>query len=125
VADGGSPLSQRLREFPPLARAKLWPAHFEAITNLEKSFAAGRPRALIQMATGSGKTFKAVNFIYRLVKYGGVNQMAFGRVALPKKVWLLICFEPVVADGHDFLKVFTDGLTAGTIREWLHPMLWQ
>ena len=31
--------------------------------------------------------------------------MAFGRVALPKKVWLLICFELFVADGHDFLKL--------------------
>ena len=27
-----------------------------------------RPRALIQMATGSGKTFTAVSFIYRLIK---------------------------------------------------------
>ena len=70
-------LSQRLKEFPPLARAKLWPAQFEAITNLEKSFAAGRPRALIQMATGSGKTFTAVNFIYRLVKYGGAKRVLF------------------------------------------------
>jgi hypothetical protein len=51
--------------------------------------------------------------------------MALGRVALPKKVWLLFCFELVVADGHDFLKVFTDSLMAGTIRESLHPMLWQ
>jgi type I restriction enzyme R subunit len=32
---------------------------FQAITNLERSLAANRPRALIQMATGSGKTFTA------------------------------------------------------------------
>ncbi len=70
-------LSQRLKEFPPLARANLWPAQFEAIINLEKSFAAGRPRALIQMATGSGKTYTAVNFIYRLVKYGGAKRVLF------------------------------------------------
>ena len=70
-------LAQRLKEFPPLARAKLWPAQFDAIINLEKSFAAGRPRALIQMATGSGKTFTAVNFIYRLVKYGGAKRVLF------------------------------------------------
>jgi hypothetical protein len=43
--------------------------------------------------------------------------MALGRVTLPKKVWMLICFELVMADGHDFLKVFTDSLMAGTIRE--------
>ena len=43
--------------------------------------------------------------------------MAFGRVTLPKKVWMLICFELVVAEGHDVLKVFADSLMAGTIRE--------
>ena len=71
------PVAQRLREFPPLPSAKLWPAQIEAITNLEKSFAAGNPRALIQMATGSGKTYTAVNFIYRLVKYGGAKRILF------------------------------------------------
>ena len=29
------------------------------------------------MATGSGKTFTAVNSIYRLVKYGGVRRVLF------------------------------------------------
>lgn len=71
------PLAQRLREFPPLAVGNLWPAQFEAISNLEKSFAASRPRALIQMATGSGKTFTAVNFIYRLIKYAGAKRILF------------------------------------------------
>ena len=37
----------------------------EAIRNLEKSLAANKRRALIQMATGSGKTYTAVNFVYR------------------------------------------------------------
>lgn len=70
-------LARRLREFPVLPTGKLWPAQVEAITSLEKSFAAGKPRALIQMATGSGKTFTAVNFIYRLVKYGGAKRVLF------------------------------------------------
>ncbi|MCX5822579.1 MAG: DEAD/DEAH box helicase family protein [Deltaproteobacteria bacterium] len=70
-------LTRRLREMPPLVTAHLWPAQIEAIFNLEKSFAAGRPRALIQMATGSGKTFTAVNFIYRLVKYAGAHRVLF------------------------------------------------
>jgi type I restriction enzyme, R subunit len=77
VAEGGSPLAQRLREFPALAAGALWPAQIQAITNLEKSFAAGRRRALIQMATGAGKTYTAVNFIYRLVKYGGARRVLF------------------------------------------------
>ena len=36
--------------------------------NLEASFAENHPRALIPMATGAGKTFTAVSFIYRLIK---------------------------------------------------------
>jgi type I restriction enzyme, R subunit len=70
-------LAQRLCEFPPLAAANLWHAQVQAITNLEQSFASGRRRALIQMATGSGKTYTAVNFIYRLVKYGGAKRILF------------------------------------------------
>jgi len=70
-------VTQRLRELPTLPAAKLWAAQIQAITNLEKSFAAGRPRALIQMATGSGKTYTAVNFIYRLVKYAGAKRVLF------------------------------------------------
>ena len=56
---------------------KLWPAQIAAIRNLEKSLAAGRPRALIQMATGSGKTFTAISFIYRLIKYAGARRVLF------------------------------------------------
>lgn len=70
-------LARRLREFPVLPDGRLWPAQIEAIKSLEKSLAAGKPRALIQMATGSGKTFTAVNFIYRLVKYGGARRVLF------------------------------------------------
>ena len=77
VAQGGSPLAQRLREMPPLVVGLLWLAQIEAITGLEKSLAAGLLRALIQMATGSGKTFTAVNFIYRLVKYAGARRVLF------------------------------------------------
>ena len=70
-------LAQRLQEFPALTQGNLWDAQFDAIKNLEVSLIAGRPRALIQMATGSGKTFTAVNFIYRLVKYAGAKRILF------------------------------------------------
>ncbi|MHB8495495.1 MAG: type I restriction endonuclease subunit R [Casimicrobiaceae bacterium] len=56
---------------------KLWPAQITAIRNLEKSLAANKPRALIQMATGSGKTFTAISFIYRLIKYAGARRVLF------------------------------------------------
>jgi type I restriction enzyme R subunit len=72
-----STLRLRLRQMPPLIEEGLWPAQIKAIKNLEKSFAENRPRALIQMATGSGKTFTAVNFIYRLIKFGGAKRILF------------------------------------------------
>lgn len=67
----------KLRHMPPLRTDRLWEAQIEAITNLERSLADDRPRALIQMATGSGKTFTAINFIYRLIKYGGAKRILF------------------------------------------------
>jgi type I restriction enzyme R subunit len=70
-------LNQRLREMPLLVTGQLWQAQIEAIQNLEKSLARNRPRALIQMATGSGKTFTAVNFVYRLIKHAGARRILF------------------------------------------------
>ncbi|MBU1660536.1 MAG: DEAD/DEAH box helicase family protein [Chloroflexi bacterium] len=73
-------LRGRLREMPekyPLIEQGLWDAQIEAIASLESSFAQGRPRALIQMATGSGKTFTAVSSVYRLIKHGGAKRVLF------------------------------------------------
>ncbi len=55
----------------------LWGAQIEAINNLEKSLAENRPRSLIQMATGSGKTFTAVSFVYRLIKHAKARRVLF------------------------------------------------
>ncbi len=72
-----SSLRSRVREMPPLVEAGLWPAQITAIKNLEQSLAQDRPRALIQMATGSGKTFTAISFIYRLIKFAGARRVLF------------------------------------------------
>lgn len=66
-----------LREMPPLDAGNLWRVQIGSITNLEKSLAENRPRALIQMATGSGKTYTAVNACYRLIKYAGAKRILF------------------------------------------------
>ena len=66
-----------LRAMPPLNVGNLWRVQIQSIQNLEKSLAANRPRALIQMATGSGKTFTAVNFCYRLIKYANAKRILF------------------------------------------------
>jgi type I restriction enzyme, R subunit len=70
-------LRGRLRTLPPLDPAGLWPAQAEAIANLEVSLRNFRPRALIQMATGSGKTFTAANVCYRLVKHADATRILF------------------------------------------------
>jgi len=68
---------KRLQEMPPLIEEGLWSAQIKAIKNLEKSLSENRPRALIQMATGSGKTFTAVTFIYRLLKFAKAKRVLF------------------------------------------------
>ena len=74
-------LDQQLRSafqaMPPLDIGRLWRVQIESIEKLEKSLAANRPRALIQMATGSGKTFTAVNICYRLIKYAQAKRILF------------------------------------------------
>jgi type I restriction enzyme R subunit len=73
----GGTFLHRLQHMPPLMEAGLWPAQVKAIHNLETSLAANKPRALIQMATGSGKTFTAISFIYRLIKFAGARRVLF------------------------------------------------
>ena len=70
-------LRNRLKSFPPLITDALRDAQVEAITNLEKSFGENHPRALIQMATGSGKTFTAINFSYRLIQHAKAKRVLF------------------------------------------------
>ena len=60
----GQTFLERMQHLPPLIEEGLWPAQIKAIRNLEESLRQNRPRALIQMATGSGKTFTAISFIY-------------------------------------------------------------
>jgi type I restriction enzyme R subunit len=55
----------------------LWKVQAKAIANLEGSFAKAAPRALIKMATGSGKTFTADNIAHRLLKFGGAKRILF------------------------------------------------
>lgn len=70
-------LRNRLKCFPKLNEYGFRKCQINAINNLEKSFSQGKPRALIQMATGSGKTFTAITSIYRLLKYCGAKRILF------------------------------------------------
>ncbi len=57
-----------LQDLDDLPTEGLRECQIDAITNLETSFKQNKPRALIQMATGSGKTFTAITSVYRLLK---------------------------------------------------------
>jgi len=73
-------LRARLAVMPaahPLPAQNLRACQVEGIAHLEESFAADRPRALIQMATGAGKTYTACAFTYRLIKFGGAKRVLF------------------------------------------------
>ena len=70
-------LRSKLTQLPALATEGLRECQVEAITNLDASLKENRPRALIQMATGSGKTFTAISFIYRLIKFAGAKRVLF------------------------------------------------
>ncbi|MDH5525437.1 MAG: DEAD/DEAH box helicase family protein [Desulfobulbaceae bacterium] len=72
-----STLRGRLRNMPELIEEGFWPAQIQAVRNLEKSLAKDCPRSLIQMATGSGKTFTAISIIYRLIKFAGAKRVLF------------------------------------------------
>lgn len=81
----GKTFLERLRHMPPLIEEwgqggevfQLWPAQIKAVTGLEQSLRENRPRALVQMATGSGKTFTAISLIYRLSKFAGARRVLF------------------------------------------------
>ncbi len=62
---------------PPLNPSDLRECQINAITNLEASLRADRPRALVQMATGAGKTFTAITQVYRLLKHADARRVLF------------------------------------------------
>ena len=70
-------LRTRLHDIPALPEEGLRDCQITAINNLEKSFKDQRPKALIQMATGSGKTFTAITAVYRLLKYAKAKRILF------------------------------------------------
>lgn len=70
-------LRTRLSDIPVLNETGLRPAQIKAINNLEQSFKKNKPKALIQMATGAGKTFTAATFVYRLLEHAKAKRILF------------------------------------------------
>ena len=101
-----------------LNREKLWDCQYEAIENLEKSFANNRPKALIQMATGSGKTYTAVSFISRLIKFSKAKRVLFlvDRNNLGQQTLSEFQSYVIPGDGRLFTKVYNvQNLTSNSL----------
>ena len=70
-------LRGRLQEFPELPEEGFRDCQIKAILNLEKSFGDNKPRSLVQMATGAGKTYTAITNTYRLLKFAKAKRILF------------------------------------------------
>ena len=70
-------LRSGLLDIPELLTDNLRDCQIDAVTNLEQSFKNYRSKALVQMATGSGKTFTAITAVYRLLKFAKAKRILF------------------------------------------------
>lgn len=111
----------RLRaRLPQLREDGLRPAQIEAVRGIEGALAADKPRALVQMATGAGKTFAAVTTTYRLIKHADARRVLFlvDRNNLGKQA--LAEFSNYVApdDGRKFSELYVvQRLTGDTVLD--------
>lgn len=70
-------LRNRLKVLPAFDPTGFRDCQTKAIEKLEISFGENKPRALIQMATGAGKTYTAITAAYRLLKYAKAKRILF------------------------------------------------
>ncbi len=77
VKEASTLRNRLLNLLPRLPEEGMRDCQLTAINNLDQSFRENRPKALIQMATGSGKTFTAITFIYRLLKFAKAKRVLF------------------------------------------------
>ena len=75
--NSGDTIRNNMKHFPEFDGAGFRKCQITAIENLDESFAQNKPKALVQMATGAGKTFTAITAAYRLLKYGKMNRILF------------------------------------------------
>lgn len=70
-------IRNNMKMFPDFDTSGFRDCQIKAIQNLDTSFSENRPKALVQMATGAGKTFTAITAAYRLLKYAKLNRILF------------------------------------------------
>lgn len=62
---------------PYLSHKRLRNCQYDAIRNLERSFRNGEKKALIVLATGSGKTYTACTICYRMISFTPIRRVLF------------------------------------------------
>jgi type I restriction enzyme R subunit len=95
-------IRRRLQAMPPLVTEGLRDCQAGAVQALEASLAAGKPRALIQMAAGAGKTFTASTFSHRLLEHGKFRRILFlaDRASLVRQARdEFLAYRPSATDG--------------------------
>lgn len=70
-------IRNNMKHFPEFDGTGFRDCQITAINNLDKSLPENKPRALVQMATGAGKTFTAITAAYRMLKFGKMNRILF------------------------------------------------
>lgn len=111
-------LRAALREMPPLITTGLRNCQIDAVTNLEESFAQAKPRSLLQMATGSGKTYAAISEVYRLIKHADARRVLFlvDRRTLGKQAFTEFTQYVTPDDGRKFTELYNvQHLTSNTL----------
>lgn len=70
-------IRNNMKHFPEFDGTGFRDCQITAINNLDKSLSENKPKALVQMATGAGKTFTAITASYRMLKFGKMNRILF------------------------------------------------
>lgn len=113
-------LRSKLAKIPPVNNKKLWKTQEEAINNILSSLAKDKPKALVQMATGSGKTLMAVNLCNDLIENAKAKRILFlvDRRNLGKQALQEFQNFEVPRDGRKFTELHNvDRLTSNKIRD--------
>ncbi len=107
-AEADSTFRQRLKSFSALDAAGLRPVQVRAITALESSYALGKPKALVHMTVGAGKTYVAVANSYRLLKDADADRILFivDRKNLGKQAYDEFSNYLLPSDGRKFGDVY-------------------
>jgi len=111
----------RLQHIPQLNTDGLRDCQIAAINGTEDSLQQAKPRALLQMATGAGKTYTAVTQIYRLAKFSKVKRVLFlvDRGKLGRQALKEFQQYTVPGDGRKFTELYNVSIlgTAGIADE--------